>query len=556
MSGRGWRRLGRRGPAALFVALALVAAAAALAGRGSPRDASAHPRERGVRASRFDARTATTISSGEYRWLARTQGAPPSVAEENRMPGTRAWRLPGPARLVGGAAHGAIAGYAAEQAISPGQTQRIYVAAPGAGRVRIDVFRMGWYGGMGGRQVLASAELRAEQQPPCRHSLRTGVTECDWHPTLTFPIPTALASGVYIAKLSASSGAQSDCIFVVRARRAPALLVQIPPATYEAYNGWGGDSLYPGGHLRVAATGTTQAVEVSYDRPYETETGAGQFFMREVAIVRFLERYGYAAGYTTDASVDGDPAQLAHVRAVLDVGHSEYWSARQERAFARARDRGTSLLFLSSDTLGWRVRYARAGGGSSEPRALDHTIIAYKQWAALDPERREPTGLFPGGGAALTGSAYDGCITPRINAPGPPRYRYYEWRPAPALRPGWLFRGTGVIASTRIAGISGYELDGRESATPGRTRTIGSSTSARCMGADEPSPFRGSVADTTLYTARSGAIVFASGTLGWLYGLWPVAEASPDVPAAPDARVVAMTRNLLARALTARGRQR
>jgi hypothetical protein len=461
--------------------------------------------------------------------------------------------MPGPAHAIGGAAHGAIAGYVASQVLAPGATERVYVTAPGATALHIEVFRMGWYGGLGGRLVLESGRLRAVRQPPCAHSLRTGLTECRWRQTLAFAIPRSLPSGVYIVKLNASTGAQSDCLFVLRAARPPALLVQIPTATYEAYNAWGGDSLYPGGHLRVRLTGTTQGVEVSYDRPYETETGAGQFFVREVAIVRFLERYGYQAGYTTDASLDADPSQLHGVRALLDAGHSEYWSERQERALARARAAGTSLLFLSSDTLAWRVRYAPAGHGSNRPGARDQRIVAYKELASRDPDRTAPAGLFPSGGAALTGSAYDGCITPRVVFRGavqpPPTYVLYPWQPAPALKPAWFFAATGVSASTRIAGISGYELDQRAPATPAGTRVLGYSVGVRCMGYDEPSPIRGGMGETTLYEAPSGAIVFATGTLGWLYGLSPVPEASPQAPAHPDPRVVAMTRNLLRRAL-------
>jgi len=65
----------------------------------------------------------------------------------------------------------------------------------------------------------------------------------------------------------------------------------------------------------------------------------------------------------------------------------------------------------------------------------------------------------------------------------------------------------------------------------------------------EPAPARGTIAQSTLYTARSGAFVFATGTLGWEYALEVVPQASPDVPRAPDPRVVALTRNLLTRAL-------
>jgi hypothetical protein len=327
--------------------------------------------------------------------------------------------------------------------------------------------------------------------------------------------------------------------------------VEIPTASYEAYNGWGGDDLYPGGSKRVGVTGTTQGVEVSYDRPYETQTGAGQFFIREVAMVRFLERYGYPVGYTTIESIDGDPGQVlgpVRPRAVVDVGHSEYWSEGDERAFASALAQGTSLLFISSDTMAWRVRFAPATGASSQAGEPDHRIVAYKEFAARDPDRTDATGLFPQGGAGLTGSAYDGCITPRIPVAGPPIYGYYPWKPSPSVQPAWLFKGTGVTAGTSIPGIVGYELDERTVDTPPGAVTVGSGT-VPCQSEDEPSPVRGTVADTTLYTAPSGGLVFATGTLGWEYGLSPVPQASPDVPRAPDPRVVRMTRNLLAHVL-------
>lgn len=487
---------------------------------------------------------------GPFRWLVRTDGPQPTVAEENAQPGTAAWRLPGPAAQVGGLAHGSVSGYVAEQAVSPNQMERIYVSATGSPRVRIRIFRMGWYGGTGGRAVLVSRPLRTVAQPPCTHRSQTGLTECHWRPTLSFRIPPALPSGVYIAKLSARTGA-SDCLFVVTAARPQPLLAQLPTSTYEAYNAWGGDSLYPDGPDRVGVTGTTQGVEVSYDRPYDSATGAGQFFDRDVAMVRFLERYGYPVSYTTSESVDREPGQLAGHRALIDFGHSEYWSERQARAFAGARDAGTNLLFLGSDTLAWRVRYRPASAASSEAGQPAHTIVGYKEHAALDPDHSQPTGPFPDGGASLTGSSYRGCITPRLRRPGEPTYLYYAWAPLPRLQPSWLFAGTGISAATRIPGIVGYELDVRTASSPPGTTMIGSG-SAPCMPAarGEPVPGPGEYeAQTTLYNAPSGALVFSTGTLGWELGLDPVPSASPDAPRAPDPRVVTMTRNLLAHVL-------
>jgi N,N-dimethylformamidase beta subunit-like, C-terminal len=495
----------------------------------------------------------TLISTGaRYRWLVATAGAQPTVAAENRHPGTPAWRLPGPAADVGGLAKGDVNGYVARQAIGVGETERIYVSAPGSKTVRIRIFRMGWYGGRGGREVLESQPLRIRAQPRCTHRFETSLTECAWHPTLSFVIPSALPTGVYIAKLSARTG-QSDCLFVVLAARPDPLLAQLPTSTYEAYNAWGGDSLYPGGE-RVGITHSTQGIEVSDQRPYATNTGAGQFFARDVAMVRFLERYGYPVSYTTSESVDEDPGQVAGRRALIDFGHSEYWSARQSDAFAHARDSGTSLLFFGSDTLAWRVRYVRASRATDDPGAPDQTIIAYKEHVALDPDHAQRTGLFPNGGAALTGSAYLGCITPRVKRPGPPTYRYYTWVAPPHPRPAWLFARTGITSSTRIPGIVGYELDMRTSESPANTQVLGTG-SALCMGSErgEPRLGRGEhLAQTTLYTAPSGALVFNAGTLGWELGLEPVPSASPNAPARPNPHLVAMTRNLLAHVLARR----
>lgn len=488
-------------------------------------------------------------SRGLVRWLIPLhRHAATSVAAENAHHGTRGWRLPGPVTAsAGGVARGRVEGYVAEQAIAHGATQRIYVNAPGAQTVTIRVYRIGWYHGAGGRPVLASAPLRAARQPPCAHRAFTGLTECHWHPTLSFRIPRALPSGVYIVKMTTPSGAARDCMFVVRGGRAP-LLAEIPTASYEAYNAWGGDSLYPGGTQRVGVTATNQGVEVSYDRPYDSDTGAGQFFARDVAMVRFLERYRYPVQYTTIESIDADPGQVAGRRALLDIGHSEYWSARDEGAFLSARSRGTSLLFLSSDTLAWRVRFAPATAASSEAGARDHRIEAYKEHVAADPVRSQPSGPYPGLGAALTGSAFLGCITPRLPGPGPPRYRYYAWSPARALRPRWLFAHSGIRAGAQIAGIIGYEVDQRTALSP-RGLLVGAGTPP-CMIAPD---VRGRLAETTLYTTRSGAVVFATGTLGWELGLYPVAGVGAGTPHAPDPRLVRMTRNLLAHVLKARG---
>ncbi len=62
-----------------------------------------------------------------------------------------------------------------------------------------------------------------------------------------------------------AAGAVGGIPLIVRERRltAPAVLVQVPVNTWEAYNPWGGKSLY--------GSGQTHATEVSFDRPYDQQ---------------------------------------------------------------------------------------------------------------------------------------------------------------------------------------------------------------------------------------------------------------------------------------------
>jgi hypothetical protein len=466
----------------------------------------------------------------DFDWTDSFDGEPASVEDENRHEGTGAWRLPG------GRARGHIAGYVSSQSIRPGETQRVYVDAPRSAWVRAEVYRMGWYGGRGGRLVLSSHKLKAVRQPRCPHQSDTGLVECRWNPTLSFRMPTGLTSGVYVVKMMSNTGTAAYCMFVLESPRPRPLLVQLSTATYQAYNGWGGNSLYPSARL-VGVTGTTQGVKVSFDRPYKSHTGAGQLFTRDIAMIRFVEREGYDASYTTNPSVDANPAQVLGHRMLLDVGHSEYWSQRNADAFRRARDAGTNLAFLASNTMAWRVRY-EAGG---------HRMIGYKEYVAADPDQALPSGLFPFGGAPLTGTAWQLCVTPRYIGASRPTYHYYPWKPGATLQPEWLFHDTGLTPASLVNGIVGYEPDRTTPASPAGVQVVGSGTTLCQNGG----PAQGT-GQSTLYTAPSGALVFSSGTLGWQLGLSPVPDESPDAPRAADPRLVKLTENLFERMLADR----
>jgi hypothetical protein len=107
---------------------------------------------------------------------------------------------------------------------------------------RIDIYRMGWYGGDGGRLVDSITGLQGVQQPQPQADPTTGLMECNWTSSAQWVAPNdgrRRIAGVYVAKLSTSETLQSYILFVVRDdARQSAFLFQTSVTTYQAYNFW------------------------------------------------------------------------------------------------------------------------------------------------------------------------------------------------------------------------------------------------------------------------------------------------------------------------------
>ena len=254
-----------------------------------------------------------------------------STIVENQKPGTAAWEITNPA------AAREIEGYASKTSVNGGETIDLYVSTT-APRYSIDVFRMGWYGGAGARQVAGPVERDGILQTTPSQDPTTGLIECAWrdpYRLTTSDADGAWATGVYLARLTTVAaapprgsaranppGLQTFVVFVVRddGRGAP-LVFQSSVATFAAYNNWGGKSLYG------FNSGNMPARKVSFDRPYASNPygvrldGASDFLRRwEYNAVRFLEREGYDVEYTTDVDTH-DGAIPPGTRVFLSVGH-------------------------------------------------------------------------------------------------------------------------------------------------------------------------------------------------------------------------------------------
>jgi hypothetical protein len=493
---------------------------------------------------------------------------------ENIKPGTSDWQLRKPA------INHEIEGYASLSSVNRGREIKLFVKTKDPAYT-IEFYRMGWYGGKGGRQVAPAVFRKAVKQSAPIIDEATGLIECDWKDPYVLKIPENIddpsqwASGFYLAKLTGSrSGKQSYIIFVVRDEGRPSdILFQSSVTTYQAYNNWGGMSLY-----RWNSKGK-QASKVSFNRPYAASpnkdaaygVGAGEFLTNvqpkrrtsnsgwEYNMVRWLEKNGYDVTYSTNIDthenhldeLSGKPALLLH-KAFLSVGHDEYWSFRMRENVEFARDAGVSLGFFSANTCYWQIRFE----SSRISRDLNRVIVGYKEGKALDPYARDNNSNndylvtttwrsqpINRPEDALIGVMYD---TFQVNAD----------IVVPNTAPQWFLTDTQLSKTTnqastgllaflspsqkeiRLKGLLGYEVDKMFKSAPPDTIRIAHS-SYRHSG-------RTKYSDMTIYTTDSGATVFATGTIQWSWGLDNF-NAPQLRPALLSQDAQAITRNVLAK---------
>jgi hypothetical protein len=301
-----------------------------------------------------------------------------------------------------------------------------------------------------------------------------------------------------------------------------ALVVQNAVTTWQAYNLWGGRSLYvgPDGSLE------TRSRVVSFDRPYYGN-GAGEFLGNEYPLVRLVESLGLDVTYWTDIDLHRHPEQLLAHRALVSLGHDEYWSTRMRRGAEAARAHGVNLAFLGANAVYRHIRL------EPSPTGPDRQEVNYKPWSYGDDPawRTDPTQVTT-----------DWRRPPLNNPESRLLGNQYECNPTHAaggvVEPSsWLFAGTGVRAGTRLPGLVGDEYDRVQPDAPRPPRVqVLLHSPVRCRGA--------SFADTTYYTAPSGAGVFAAGTSSWVCQL--SRSCARPRRSAVTARVVrAVTVNLL-----------
>ena len=472
-----------------------------------------------------------------------------TIVCENRLPGTppEVWEIEG-------AGDPSIQGFATDISVDRGERVdfKIDTAALSYG---IDIYRIGYYQGHGARHVARVEPLRAGplDQPACLRDEDTGLVDCgNWSVTASWQVPSDAVSGVYIARVARNgTGGASHVWFIVRDDDARSgVLVQVADATWQAYDSYGGHSLYRG-------EPAGRAYKVSYNRPFDT---AGNEFRRTFfwttayPMIRWLERNGYDVSYFTgvDSARRGD--RIGKHRVFLSLGHDEYWSAEQRDAVTAARDAGVHLAFITGNTMFWKTRWERSTDPSRTPF---RTLVTYKEThenAKIDPSPtstgtwRDPRfGSLDGSGVpenALTGTLFvinccrfDDVVVSAEEG----RRRFWRNTALAHLKDGESMTvGRGIVGGEWDTDLdNGYRPPGlmRLSTTetsrddpPSILLDYGSSYS------EGPEHFVAYRHHLTFYRHASGALVFSAASMNFAWAFDAV-HADPDdarAPADPD----------------------
>ena len=159
--------------------------------------------------------------------LAGAIARPDLIRDENRKPGTTDWRLQN-VRIDPKTQYRCpwVEGYCSRTSLRAGEMLRVMVSTNPASPFVLDLYRLGYYGGKGGRHLCDWARSRAKVQPDPPVGIER-LRECRWEPAVEFPIPADWPSGVYVGKLTAERGRFPELRDLHRPRR-PCLRFPVP----------------------------------------------------------------------------------------------------------------------------------------------------------------------------------------------------------------------------------------------------------------------------------------------------------------------------------------
>jgi hypothetical protein len=456
------------------------------------------------------------------------------IIQENARPGTRQWMLE-KTQVDPETKYRCpwIEGYCSRATVKAGEKISFHVSTNPPSRFTLDIYRLGYYSGAGGRLMKKLGPFDGEVQPdPPTGEKR--VRTCEWKACAEIQIRDDWVSGVYVGKLTAErDGTQSYVIFIVRDDRKADFIFQCSDNTWQAYNRWPSQfSLYDNGEHTWYWGG---GVEVGYRRPYgkycqildaPLSTGSGEFFLWEFPFAFWMESQGYDVTYISNLDTNRDARGLLRAKGILSVGHDEYWSIEMFRNVKATVEAGVSVGFFSGNAVCGRVVFGESGDvfervGVFGPPGGTREFEMMKSLKHERPYANELIGAHSTG--PVTGGADWICSKPEH----------------------WIYKGTGMKSGDRIPGVIGWEYHGDPAKIPG-LEIVATGPTQSAPG--EPNE---GVYTATVYPGPRDGFVFNAATCWWADGLSaPPGYVRPKVytePKGPDARLQRITRNILDR---------
>jgi len=461
------------------------------------------------------------------------------ISKENEKPGTTDWQLTYTKfDPVAKFRQSRLEGYCDRTSLMAGETLTVFASADKPTAVTLDIYRLGYYQGTGGRLVATVGPFPAKPQAtPGVGEFR--LRECQWQPSVTVPIPKDWISGVYLGKLRCDGHRyQSYVIFIVTDDRKADFLFQCSTNTWQAYNKWPEThSLYD--NDRPDKKPLVSGVRASFDRPFARypqvtdnplTLGSGEFLPFEFPMAYWAEKEGYDLTYCANSDVlrKGLPL-ITRCKTFLSVGHDEYWARKQYDVCLDAVKAGVNFGFFSGNSVCFVTKFLP----SSDGRA-DRIVERVGRYGGVSEIEKPWMADLPEDGpneADLIGAR---TVIP-FNGSG-------DWI---VTKPEhWMFAGTGMKAGDRIPGLVGWEHHGDPAKIPG-LEIVAAGTVV--TGGEKDSHY-----EATIYPGPKGNTVFNAATIFWSQGLSsPPGHWVPFVhngkSHGPDKRVQQITKNLFDR---------
>lgn len=465
------------------------------------------------------------------------------IQRENAKPGARDWMLTN-TRIDPATKYRCpwIEGYCSRTSVKAGQTISFHVSTNPSSPFRIDLYRMGYYGGAGARKITSFGPFPGRVQPDPEIGPRR-LRECKWEPCVSFSVPADWPSGVYLGKLTAErEGLQSYIVFIVRDNRPADFIFQCSDTTWQAYNRWPSQfSLYDDGQNTWY---WGPGVDISFDRPYgkycqifdaPLSTGSGEFLLWEFPMAYWMESLGYDVTYISNLDTHADSENLLRAKGIISIGHDEYYSLAMFNGLRSAINSGVNVAFFSGNVCCGRIDPRPSAAG-----VPDRIFSRVDFWGPRDEEeiKRFPTmGLLPHESANSNLLVGAGNVAPTTGGSD-----FICSKPD-----HWIFSGTGMKLGEGIPGLVGWEWHGNPAGIPGlEVVSTGPTQSA-------PGQPNGGIYTSTIYPGPKRNFVFNASTIWWADGLSaPPGYIRPSVyttPKGPDSRVQQITRNILDRML-------